>query len=561
MAVSQEADNLAVPLDALLVDAGLGPARRFLPNSSVLACGAKLALHPLTVTRRLLGLGAESLRIVAGTSELEPPRRDRRFADEAWRQNPLLRRLAQSYLATSTTAEELVGIADLSWRNDRRMRFLLLNLLEAASPSNLPLVNPSSAKAAIDTGGLSLLRGGRQLLKDLERPPRIPEMVDGSGFRLGENIAATPGAVIFRSEVCEILQFSPTTPEVRSVPLLIIPPTINKYYAVDLAPGRSLVEYLVSQGQQVFIASWRNPDGRHASWGLATYVEAVLQGLDVVEQVTGVERTLVAAACSGGTIASLAAGVLAARGQQDRLAGLTLLVTVLDNARAGEAAAFADRRLVNAAKAVSRRKGYLDGRQLAEVFAWLRPGDLVWNYWVNNYLCGNKPPAFDILFWNADTTRMAAQLHADFIDVAIDNLLTVPGGASVLGVDVDLSQVEVDAYVLAGIADHITPWESCYRTTQLLGGEVRFVLSRSGHIAALVNPPTNPKATYQVNEKLPSEAASWLAGSSTESGSWWPDWDRWLAARAGAVITAPGALGGGGLEPLCAAPGTYVFDR
>jgi polyhydroxyalkanoate synthase len=216
---------------------------------------------------------------------------------------------------------------------------------------------------------------------------------------------------------------------------------------------------------------------------------------------------------------------------------------------------------VEAAKAVSRRKGYLDGRQLAEVFAWLRPGDLIWNYWVNNYLCGNKPPAFDILFWNSDTTRMSAQLHSDFIDVAIDNALTVPGGVKFGEIEVDLSKVDVDAYVLAGIADHITPWESCYRTTALLGGNVRFVLSRSGHIAALVNPPTNPKATFQLNPVNSPAASDWLAGASQEQGSWWPDWDRWLSEHCGAMVHAPTELGGGGLSPLADAPGTYVLDK
>jgi polyhydroxyalkanoate synthase len=561
MTARDEADELATPLDTLLVEAGLSPFRRFLPNSSTLKFAAKLSTKPFTTGRRIRDASIEAARIAVGLSSVEPSKRDRRFADGAWLANPWLKRLTQGYLVTSTTAEQLVDDASLSWRDDRRVRFLLQNMTEALSPSNLPLVNPSSAKAAIDTGGLSLLRGLRAFAGDMAAPPRIPEMVDGSGFHLGVNIAVTPGAVIYRSNVFELIQYAPQTETVRSRPLLIVPPTINKFYATDLAPGRSLVEYLVQSGQQVFMMSWRNPDGRHADWGLSTYVQAVLDALEVTERISGSERTVLAAACSGGTIASLVASVLAAKGESHRLAGLTLLVTVLDNYKAGEAAAFVDPRLVSAAKEVSRRKGYLDGRHLAEVFAWLRPGDLVWNYWVNNYLCGNPPPAFDILYWNSDTTRMTAQLHADFIDVAIDNSLVTPGAMAIDGVSIDLSSVETDAYVLAGISDHITPWENCYRTTALLGGEVRFVLSRSGHIAALVNPPTNPKATFQLNPKNPSLAKDWLAGAQEEKGSWWPDWNAWLSGHSDSEKDAPQELGGSGLVPLAPAPGTYVFDK
>ena len=557
----QDVDNLAFPLDALLIDASLGTARRFLPNSSMFKWGFGLVKQPAVTARRLGGYVSELGHIAVGTSSIEPPKRDRRFDDDAWRTSPILKRIAQAYITTAKTAEELVNVAELPWRDDRRVRFVVQNLVEAFAPSNVPLLNPASAKTAINTGGASLVRGFQNFVGDMRSAPRVPEMVDGSGFALGLNVAVTAGSVIFRSEVLELIQYNAQTDLVHGTPLLVIPPTINKFYATDLTPGRSMVEFLVQSGQQVFMISWRNPDGRHAQWGLTEYVHAVLDALAVVERVTASDQTLLAAACSGGTIAAVTAGVLTATGQSDRLAGLTLLVTVLDNERAGEAAAFADRRLVNAAKAVSRRKGYLDGKQLAEVFAWLRPGDLVWNYWVNNYLCGNKPPAFDILFWNSDTTRMTAKLHADFIDVAIDNLLLTPGGVTVGDVAIDLSKVEVDTYVLAGISDHITPWESCYRTTQMLGGDVKFVLSRSGHIAALVNPPTNPKATFQLNDDNPTDASSWLASSSTQQGSWWPDWAAWMAERAGSDITAPSESGGAGYVTLVAAPGTYVLEK
>jgi len=385
-------------------------------------------------------------------------------------------------------------------------------------------------------------------------------MVDTSAFEVGRNIAVTPGAVVLRTEVIELIQYRPQTEQVRTVPLLIVPPTINKYYALDLAPGRSLIEYLVQAGQQVFVISWRNPDARHADWGLDTYVDAVLGAFDAAQRVSGADQAVMIGACAGGIIASVTAAYLAATGQRSRLAALGLLVTVLDTVQAGTVGALVDRQLAAAAKAISRRRGYLDGRALAEVFAWLRPGDLVWNYWVNNYLLGKKPPAFDVLFWNADTTRMSAGLHADFVDLAIDNKLVTPGALTVDGTAINVGQIDADAYLVAGIADHITPWQNCYRSTQLLGGKSRFILSTSGHIAALVNPPGNPKARYQTGSSTPADAAEWLATAETQQGSWWPDLLAWLGDRSGEQKPAPEELGGGGLRPIIEAPGTYVFD-
>lgn len=557
---SDDVADQAAPLDALLVEAALGPLRRFAPDASTVRFAYHLARRPLTTGRRLVGLAAELARIGAGTSTVAPSKRDRRFADPAWSENPLLRRVVQAYQTAGQTAEQLVGDAVLGWRDEQRVRFLLENLVAALSPSNLPLVNPASAKAVVDTAGMNFVRGGLNLLGDLVTAPRVPEMVDKAPFEVGRTIAVTPGVVVLRTEVLELIQYRPQTERVRKVPLLIVPPTINKYYALDLAPGRSLVEYLVQHGQQVFVISWRNPDARHAGWDLGTYVQAVLDALDAVERVSGADRTALAGICSGGIIASITAAYLAGTGQQGRLAAFGLAVTVLDTARAGMAAALADRRLAAAATALSRRRGYLDGRALAEVFAWLRPGDLIWNYWVNNYLLGKKPPAFDILFWNSDTTRMSAKLHADFVDLAMENHLVTPGAMIVLGVPIDLSRIDADSYVVAGIADHLTPWQNCYRSTQLLGGDSRFILSTSGHIAALVNPPGNPKASYQTSKDNPADAQQWLMTAETQQGSWWPDMLAWLGERCGAEKRAPAKLGGGGLRPLVEAPGTYVFD-
>jgi polyhydroxyalkanoate synthase len=547
--------------DALLVDAALGPMRRFVPDRSTAKWAVALARKPNVTARRLGALGVEAGRILTGASTLAPHPRDRRFTDVAWTENPLLKRLVQLYLAGGQTVEQLLTVADLDPRDRSRVRFLLENVIQAMAPSNVPLLNPASAKAVVDSAGLSLVRGGRQLVKDMASAPRVPEMVDGSGFVVGDNIAATPGGVVFRNEVLELLQYEPQTDEVHEVPVLVVPPTINKFYAIDLAPERSLVEFGVRQGRQMFVVSWRNPDARHASWNLDTYVRGVLDALDAVEEITGSARTVLGGVCSGGILASIAAAHLAEIGRQDRLAALCLAVTVIDNRDAGTVSALIDEGMASRAKATSARRGYLDGRALAEVFAWLRPGDLVWNYWVNNYLLGKRPPAFDILFWNSDTTRMTAALHADFVDLALQNSLTRPGALTVLGVPVDLGKITVDTYAVAGIADHITPWENCYRSAQLFGGTTRFVLSTSGHIAALVNPPGNPKASFHTNDDLTSDPNVWLQGSEVHQDTWWTDLGRWLDDRSGAQRPAPRALGSHRLSVLAEAPGTYVFDK
>src|SRR3712207_5134862 len=380
---------------------------------------------------------------------------------------------SQAYLATGETALGLLHDVPLEWKDAERVRFAGTNLVDALAPSNNPLISPVAWKALIDTAGANLVRGPRNLVRDLASPPRVPTMVDPDAYEVGEDLAITPGAVVLRTPVFELIQYRPTTETVRTVPVLVVPPTINKYYVLDLAPGRSLVEFLVEQGQQVFMISWRNPDARHSKWGFDTYVRAILDALDAVEDICDVERTHLLAACSGGILSSMAAAHLAATGRQERLASLDLLVTVIDQARAGLTSAMIDENTAAEAVAASRRQGYLDGRKLAEVFAWLRPGDLVWNYWVNNYIQGRKPPKFDILFWNADTTRMPAKLHRDFVDVAVHNRLVSPGGVTVLDTEIDLKAITVDSYVVAGSADHICPWQSCYRSSQLLGGDVR----------------------------------------------------------------------------------------
>src|SRR5689334_4753499 len=555
------ADAAAAPLDFLLADAATGMMRRINPGGSGLRLAAALAVRPRLVAGRGTQLAGELARITVGRSQVQPSRRDRRFADPGWAGNPLLRRAMQAYLATAETAEGVVAEAGLDEKDTERVGFVLTNMIDALAPSNNPLLNPAAVKAAVDTGGKSALAGLRNFAADMAVPPRVPSMVEPDAFEVGVDLAVTPGSVIMRTPVFELIQYRPVTPTVRQVPLLIVPPVINKFYVMDLAPNRSMVEYLVGQGLQVFMISWRNPDARYAKWDLNTYGQAILDAIDAAERITGSEQTALAGACSGGIVAAMVAAHLAHTGQQDRLAAFTLMVTVLDQAHAGLASAVIDERTARLAEAASRARGYLDGSSLAEVFAWLRPNDLIWNYWVNNYLLGKKPPAFDILFWNADTTRMTAGLHQDFLRLGASNALVTAGAATMLGSPVDLAAVDRDSYIVAGITDHICPWQSCYRTTQLLGGRPRFLLSTSGHVAAMVNPPGNEKARYQIAKESPEDPQEWLRLAETRHGSWWPDYADWLAGRCGEEKAAPAEPGGGGLAPVGDAPGTYVYDH
>ena len=559
-----EVADAAPPLDLLLSDAALGITRRFRPDGSF-RFGLGVARHPWSATRQTAALAGELGKIAAGRSAVAPAPRDRRFADSAWMGNPFLKRILQAYLAGGTLAESLLADANLGWRDGERIGFVVHNVVDAVAPSNNPLLSPAAWKALVDTGGLSAVRGIRAFASDMATAPRIPAMVAPDAFEVGRDLALTPGAVVRRAEICEVIQYQPTTPRVREFPLVIVPPMINKFYVTDLAPGRSIIEYLVSQGHQVFAISWRNPDARHRDWGTDAYGQAIVDALNTARSVCGAAKASVFALCSGGIVSSMVAAHLADTGGLEQLASLYLGVTVLDQVQEGTVAALADERAAELAVAASRSRGYLDGRSLAEVFAWLRANDLIWNYWVNNYLQGKTPPPFDILYWNADTTRLPAALHRDFINIALTSALAKPDAVRMLGSPVDLSRVDVDSYLVAGIADHLCPWQSCYRSTQLLGGDCTFVLSTSGHIASMINPPDNPKARFQTapagqKPANPPDPGDWLRTAGTVPGSWWPHYSAWLAERSGAEKDRPDALGDEGFEPMEPAPGLYVLD-
>ena len=548
-------------LDVMLSDAVVegNVVGRFLKPKTAGRTIVGLARHPRRAVRDAGRFGVELAHVAAGRSEAQPPKSDRRFGERAWQDNWLLRRVMQSYLAACETVDQLISDAGLDWRTERQARFAASNVLDALAPTNFPWSNPAVLKETIDVGGANLVRGGQRFVRDMTRPPHLPASVDATKFEVGGNLAVTPGSVVLRTDVFELIQYLPSTKQVHEVPLLIVPPTINKYYILDISPGRSLVEWLLGQQQQVFTISWRNPDMAQGHFDLDTYAQAVLDARDAVAEITGQASVNVNAACSGGIVTACALGHLAAIGEQDKFGTLTMMVCALEQAQMGTAGALASRELAAAAVAESARKGYVDGRALAGVFAWLRPNDLVWNYVVNNYLLGKDPPAFDILYWNQDSVRLAAGLHRDFILIALGNALTQPEALEVLGTPIDLGQVTCDTYAIAGLRDHIVPWENAYRSTQLLGGSKRFVLSTSGHIQALVNPPSaEGRASYRVVDDPADEPEAWMAQADVKRGSWWPEYGEWLAQRAGDLKPPPKTLGSRNHKATAKAPGSYV---
>ena len=519
-----------------------------------------IAARPDRVVAQSRRVARELAEIALGRSEIAPARSDRRFTDQAWAEHPVYRRLMQAYLLVAASMHELVDQADLDWKNAQRAHFAVTLLSDALAPTNTLWGNPAAIKRAFDTAGVSLIRGTRNLIGDLSRNGGMPAMVDTRPFQLGRNVAVSKGSIVHRDEVFELIQYAPTAETVYPRPLVMIPPQINKYYVMDLAPGRSFTGYAVEQGLQYFTISWRNPVAAQRDWDLDTYVQACLDAIDVACEITGSEQANLLGLCAGGVTMSLVLGHLAAQGSP-KARSATFAVAVLDTEAPSMMGMFASDATIAAATRRSRRKGVLDGREMARVFAWLRPNDLVWNYWVNNYLLGNDPPAFDILFWNADNTRLPAALHADFLDLFVRNPLKRAGEVDVLGTPIDLKQVTAPAYVVSGITDHIAPWTAGYETTSMLGGPVEFVLSSSGHIQSIVNPPGNPKASYFTGGPQVDEPQSWLKAATEVRGSWWEHWARWVGEQSGERVRAPRRPGGRRHPVLEPAPGRYVFEK
>src|SRR6516225_5165667 len=432
------------------------------------------------VARDASRLGAELTRIAWGLSDVAPAKGDRRFADPAWTSNPVFRMIQQTYLASAESLDRIVAQLDddRSGTKAERARFAANIITSAAAPTNFLMTNPAAIKRAFDTGGMSLVRGARNFARDVRHNGGMPSMIEPGAFEVGRDLAVTPGAVVARDAVAEVLQYAPATDTVFQRPVLVVPPPIGRFYFLDLRPGRSFVEYAADRGLQTFMLSWRNPTAKQGRWDLDTYAAALLAAIDTVRDITGTPDVNLIGFCAGGIIATTLLNHLAAAGD-DRVHSMSYAVTLLDFGLRAPITAFSGRGLIAVAGRRSRRTGIITARQMGSAFTWLRPDDLVFTYWVNNYLMGDKPPAFDVLAWNADGTNLPAALHAQFLDLFEHNPLATPGALTCLGTPVDLSTITLPTYVTGGVTDHLTPWTSCYRTTQLLGGPSTFVLSNT----------------------------------------------------------------------------------
>jgi len=517
--------------------------------------------EPKVATEQWLSFLGELGSIASGKSERAPKAGDRRFSDPTWKESALHSGLLKAYLAWGDAVIGLIDKSSLSEVDKARAHLVTEILIDAVAPTNAMLTNPAAVRKFVDTGGRSLWSGLQNYLDDLAKNGGMPSMVDQSAFKVGETLATTPGGVVFRNELLELIQYAPTTPNVRKRPLVITPPQINKYYALDLSPDKSMVRFLLDSGIQVFCISWRNPTAAHREWGLDTYVAALDEAVDVARDLTCSDDISMMGSCSGG-ITSTAYFATLGSAEQRKIRNMVLAVCLLDPNTADESAfgCLMTPDTMSAAKEASRLRGMVDGHELARMFAWMRPNDLIWNYWVNNYLLGNQPPAFDILYWNADTTRLPAGLHGDYLDLYFTNPFVNTGKLALNGKTIDMSRIKADSYVVAGVTDHITPWKGVHKTAQIMGEGTTFVLSNSGHLQSLLNPPTNPKASFMIGTVNPSGPDAFVAAAEKRKGSWWLDWRDWLQARSGDEVAAPVSLGSERHPVLAAAPGTYVFD-
>ena len=516
--------------------------------------------QPVLSARHTLTLGVKLGRVLLGDTPHKVNPQDARFADPTWHLNPFYRRSLQAYLAWQKQLNLWIDESHLPADDLARARFVSALLSDALSPSNSPL-NPLALKELFNSGGSSLLKGLGQLFDDLLHNDGLPSQVSKQAFEVGRNLASTPGAVVFRNEMLELIQYSPMSEKQYARPLLIVPPQINKFYIFDLSSDKSFVQYALKNGLQTFIVSWRNPDARHREWGLSSYVQALEEAVDACRSITGSKDVNLLGVCAGGLTSAALQGYLQAKRQLRKIASATYMVSLLDSQIDSPAMLFADEKTLEAAKRRSYQRGVLDGRDMAKVFAWMRPNDLIWNYWVNNYLLGKQPPAFDILYWNNDNTRLPAALHGDLIDFFKYNPLNHSGGLEVCGTPIDLKKITIDSFSVAGINDHITPWDAVYRSALLLGGNRRFILSNSGHIQSILNPPGNPKANYLESGKLSSDPRAWYHDAEHVQGSWWPQWLSWAQERSGEQRDTLAVLGSQDHPALEAAPGTYVHVR
>jgi polyhydroxyalkanoate synthase len=493
-----------------------------------------------------------------------PARDDRRFADAAWSEHPAFDFIKQAYLLNARWLQSTVRqVEDLDPETQRKVEFYTRQFIDAWSPSNFVATNPKVLRETLDSGGENLVRGLEHLVEDLDRGRgRLAiAMTDERAFRLGENVAATPGSIVFQNDLMQLIQYAPSTAEVHRRPLLIIPPWINKFYILDLKPQNSFIKWAVDQGHSVFVISWANPDDRLSQKTFDDYMrDGPLAALDAVARATGEREANVIGYCIGGTLLACTLAWMARKNDR-RIASATFFTALTDFADAGEIKVFIDEAQVRLLEEHVAKKGYLEGRHMATVFNLLRANDLIWSFVVNNYLLGREPLPFDLLYWNADSTRMPAAMHSFYLrNMYLANRLVQPGGITLAGEALDLRAIEVPIYQLSTESDHIAPWKSTYALSQLVRGSYRFVLSGSGHIAGVINPPAASKYYYLTNAGNPPSADDWMATAERHGGSWWPDWGAWVAQHGDGMVPAR-VPGDGALSVIEDAPGSYVRVR
>ena len=498
------------------------------------------------------------------------PLGDRRFAAEAWSANPASSFVAQLYLLNARTLQQMADKLEGEAKTRERIRFAVQQFVDAASPSNYLALNPEAQKLALDTQGESIAKGMQQLWADIQRGHL--SQTDESAFEVGRNVATSEGAVVFENDFFQLIEYKPLTATVHARPFLLVPPCINKYYILDLQPENSLIRYAVEQGHRVFVLSWRNPDASCAAWTWDEVIEnAPIKAIEVVQDISGAEQIDTLGFCVGGTILATALAVLAARGQQPA-SSLTLLTTLIDFSSNGVLDIFIDEAMVKMRemslgdKSMGNPKGpaLLKGQELAATFSFLRPNDLVWNYVVGNYLKGEAPPAFDLLYWNGDSTNMAGPMYCWYLrHTYLQNELKIPGRLTVCGEKLDLGLIEAPVYIYGSREDHIVPWDAAYRSTQVFKGPKRFVLGASGHIAGVINPPAKGKRSHWLGKTaaLPATSEQWFEGAVEHPGSWWTDWAAWLAGHAGPKVAAPKGPGSRQFPVIEPAPGRYVKQK
>jgi polyhydroxyalkanoate synthase len=506
-----------------------------------------------STTRRMMGIESEPV--------IDADPKDRRFRDDAWKDSEVFDFIKQSYLLSARFVQDVVTHVDgLDPHTKQKVDFYARQFVDAMSPSNFLLTNPEVLRKTAETGGENLIKGLSNLLADLERGRgrlRI-KMTDMDAFRIGENIAVSTGKVVYQNDLMQLIQYDPATKDVLKRPLLIVPPWINKFYILDLRPRNSFVRWAVSQGHTVFMVSWVNPDERLAEKGFDDYMqEGILDALTAIERATGEREINAIGYCLGGTLLGSTLAYMAAHGD-DRIKSATFFVTMLDFRESGELNVFIDEEQLKMLEEKMHKRGYLEGSEMATTFNMLRANDLIWSFVVNNYLLGNDPFPFDLLYWNADSTRMPARMHSFYLrNMYQENRLSTPNAISLLGTPIDLSKITIPAYFISTREDHIAPWQTTYWGTQLLKGRNRFVLAASGHIAGVVNPPEGGKYSHWINQDLPGDPEAWFKSATEIAGSWWPDWQRWITALDNQRVE-PRVPGGAGLNPIEDAPGSYV---